>query len=240
MKKTLVTLAAIAVAVAPVASAAISTGSTFTPDANNDFSFTLVLDLDAALSAGSRLGNWDNPGSVTTNNENGWWTEGVVFWASDSYEGKMFLAPSQGGRVTPTTINAATVTDGVWATYDADDAWSNGNIVITYTFDNGVKDADGVRTSTMSVYVLKNDEGSLVQETLTYTFTNSDWDFDTYSFQPLTINAPAGVIEGIYYHSGVLTAAEAKTFATKAIPEPTTATLSLLALAGLAARRRRK
>ena len=48
-------------------------------------------------------------------------------------------------------------------------------------------------------------------------------------------------LEGLYIHNQKLTADEIKTFVgSLPIPEPTTATLSLLALAGLAARRRRR
>ena len=57
-----------------------------------------------------------------------------------------------------------------------------------------------------------------------------------------SIEFDSSVLGADIYYSGV-TVGEAKTLGIngiKTIPEPTTATLSLLALAGLAARRRRK
>lgn len=51
----------------------------------------------------------------------------------------------------------------------------------------------------------------------------------------------AGAIEGLYIHNSMIMGDDAKTlYNSITVPEPSTATLSLLALAGLAARRRRK
>ena len=59
-----------------------------------------------------------------------------------------------------------------------------------------------------------------------------------------TSSGSAGVnvnLEGLYIHNQALTDAQVEAFVESiSVPEPTTATLSLLALAGLAARRRRK
>ena len=49
-----------------------------------------------------------------------------------------------------------------------------------------------------------------------------------------------GAISEMYVHNSMITGDDAKALYNSVIPEPTTATLSLLALAGLAARRRRR
>ncbi len=62
------------------------------------------------------------------------------------------------------------------------------------------------------------------------------------TYNTVKINNLNNAVQQVYVHNYSLSAAEVGTLMTEiaAIPEPTTATLSLLALAGLAARRRRR
>jgi uncharacterized protein (TIGR03382 family) len=60
----------------------------------------------------------------------------------------------------------------------------------------------------------------------------------TYS-DVLGVSANADLVDSVYLVGSVLTASEVQSIH-QSIPEPATATLSLMALAGLAARRRRK
>lgn len=54
------------------------------------------------------------------------------------------------------------------------------------------------------------------------------------------LKANTALLDSVYLFSGVATEAEAKAINKELVPEPSTATLSLLVLAGMAARRRRK
>ena len=76
----------------------------------------------------------------------------------------------------------------------------------------------------------------------TYTLagTQSDlkWSGGIGAISDLRLNT--NIVNYVEVYSGALSSAEVLTHATQLVPEPTTATLSLLALCGLAARRRRR
>ena len=89
--------------------------------------------------------------------------------------------------------------------------------------------------------------GNIIEDNLTLTAkyvtlnTNYDDKNDTYSH--FTINETATSTDGVKIYNGLVSSKEELTSIAKSmvvVPEPTTATLSLLALAGLAMRRRRK
>ena len=82
---------------------------------------------------------------------------------------------------------------------------------------------------------MKKSDGSLLE----YTGTTSGYSFgNTTDINSVSFNS--SVVNSAYYFDSIATTANAKSLNAALVPEPTTATLSLLALAGLAARRRRK
>ena len=108
-------------------------------------------------------------------------------------------------------------------------SWSTGSIatlVMTYSYDTG----------TTGVFTIADDKGNVLNQIGGDFYTGlrgSNINFDSLQLHSSVTSA--------YVFDHVMTSAEAKALgASMAIPEPTTATLSLLALAGLAARRRRK
>lgn len=107
---------------------------------------------------------------------------------------------------------------------------ATGTITLTYAVGNVY--ADDTKSGGSRLYL--NDE------TTFYTNTGLKSGGQTYS--SIQINNLNNAVKQVYVHNRCLSASEVGTLMTeiKAIPEPTTATLSLLALAGLAARRRRK
>ena len=102
------------------------------------------------------------------------------------------------------------------------------NVTESYTLNAGcITLADGLTFTTADDYTLFNVTGA--NNTLTIEGLDS-WSGSNY------------LIDGVEYSTALLQDGNSLklTFKTQTIPEPTTATLSLLALAGLAARRRRK
>ena len=87
----------------------------------------------------------------------------------------------------------------------------------------------------------KQNDGTLKEEKYT---PSSNWSIGQ-SMNDITLNFNTDLVDSVYVYNSVLTgedlfkAAETAVKNSLNVPEPTTATLSLLALAGLAARRRR-
>ncbi len=93
------------------------------------------------------------------------------------------------------------------------------------------------RTSYTAVYLtLGYDNGAVTN----YYGSNTGWHWSSNTGNWTTLEVNTNVVDSVYLMKGVATQAEAININEHLIPEPTTATLSLLALAGLAARRRRR
>ena len=113
-----------------------------------------------------------------------------------------------------------------------------------YNWSAGPMPTEGTITLT---YVTGNHSGTnegsrlYVGDSATY-YTNNSLKTGNANYNTIKFNNLGGAIKQAYVHNYCLTQAQVGTLMaeTAAIPEPTTATLSLLALAGLAARRRRK
>ncbi len=104
---------------------------------------------------------------------------------------------------------------------------NQGKIALTFSYNDSTK-----------VYTF----GALTADNDLHTFAiakASSWDYDPYNGVDMKGSAPTVVEHFMWFNSAVSTT-DITTIAAKAVPEPATATLSLLALAGLAARRRRK
>ncbi len=113
--------------------------------------------------------------------------------------------------------------------------WTNAAaaaVTLTYSYDTG----------TTGTFTLMDSNGKVLQEvggTFSTSLKSSTATYDAVTFD-------GSIVESTYVFNQAVTVEEAKTLAqaalvkTGTVPEPTTATLSLLALAGLAARRRRK
>ncbi len=106
------------------------------------------------------------------------------------------------------------------------------NMALTFVFDAGTTYAD----STISAYFSYLSEG--VETVITSTRGAAAGHMLNGNFGTLAWNND--YVSSISVFGSALSAADAKAINAALIPEPTTATLSLLALAGLAARRRRK
>ncbi len=126
---------------------------------------------------------------------------------------------------------------------------ANGNIkgqwgTSAYNWTAGSMPTEGTITLT---YVTGNHSGTTegsrlyVGDSATY-YTNNSLRTGGNTYNKIEFNNLGGAIKQAYVHNYCLTQAQVGTLMaeTAAIPEPTTATLSLLALAGLAARRRRR
>lgn len=128
-------------------------------------------------------------------------------------------------------LNADGNIQGQWGTsgynWSAGAMPTEGTITLTYVAGNYSGTSEGSR-----LYV--GDSATFYSSTALKT---ANCDYNT-----IKLNNLGGAIKQAYVHNYCLTQAQVSTLMaeTATIPEPTTATLSLLALAGLAARRRRK
>lgn len=120
---------------------------------------------------------------------------------------------------------------------------NNGSDLVgaTIVFSTGISFTGNTTTGTAGFSLLYAD-GTIVD----YLGTNAGFRTGGLSFN--TISAMEGLVDAVYLYSGspadvastTVLASTAHNYLQIAVPEPATATLSLLALAGLAARRRRK
>ena len=107
------------------------------------------------------------------------------------------------------------------------DKGSSASLVMTYSNEKGLA----------AVFTIADTDGKILNQ-IGGTFHDCASNPD--NFDPNTMQLDAAVLSADVYNA-VLTGDQAKELgASMLVPEPTTATLSLLALAGLAARRRRK
>ena len=89
-------------------------------------------------------------------------------------------------------------------------------------------------TGARIVFTMKYDDGTIFQTLGTATGVKSS------NWTPSGLELDTKAVESVAMYNTYISADDAKAIGTKLVPEPTTATLSLLALAGLATRRRRK
>ncbi len=254
MKKTLITLAALAMAsvasavtthdaIANLSGEALSDGA-LSPTAT-DFTITVILDWEKVASG---LGSWSDRANVVlgTHNATDWWTTGFnMFPGGGNYTGQValtMLLDNQGQSLTAATdtnatdgvtVHGGTIGEGYFMVDDSHDRL--GKLALTFTY---VADSDANTAGNQSVgtlYALKSD-GSL---SAVYATQNNEWNLAGYPFNIVGINNK-GAIEQVLVFDSALSAADVASISKANVPEPTTATLSLLALAGLAARRRRK
>ncbi len=240
MKKTLITLAALAMA--SVASATELTDMTyfdlsetasarFAQDGTASYSFTMVLDW-AAITDGSTIGTTESTrtnvlNSGLNNTGSPWWLNGIKAYYDQTRQTlNLNIHVDNTAKFDGVTgSEGATVSNGTlvltMAGYNYGDF---GKLGLTYTFD--------AATDTATIYAL-NTNGGVDSISVV---TNSAWS------QNATDDIAANVsgVEHLWGMTGVIAPTDVAGISTKAVPEPTTATLSLLALAGLAARRRRK
>ncbi len=165
---------------------------------------------------------WDNRTDIlTTYNTSAWsnasWKQGVTLFRGDS------ATTLKLGIHKDYIDQAITGGDGYNLTLTEAGYGIDGKLALAYTFSGGV----------VTVAALQNDGTTWTTGSFDTTWSPSAMEF-------IEIGAN-GVIDSLVTFDEALTG-DALTYAYKTytIPEPATATLSLLALAGLAARRRRK
>ncbi len=231
MKKTLITLAALAMA--SVAQADIFTDNLTHADwdvtkgeytskvvadtTTKAFTLTFAIDWNAAVTGVPTV---DNKTLVQMSSKPSNWWSSAVDLAIDG---------------TSITVSVRADDDGTWRTLgsltlDKENYCVDGLLKLSFTFDG---------SDTFTLAAMKNDADSTI--TSSGDITNfTSWSVgQDYGNIYIGTGLPGDVVDCMLAFNTVLDEAGLKA-ASKAIPEPTTATLSLLALAGLAARRRRK
>ncbi len=237
MKKTIIT-ALLAATLAVGASAA-----DYTPVySTTSFSGNTTIDTGVALSTDRALTmtvvvDW-NEFSKETFGYGGTYTKFLEMVDSDN-GGKFALALTKESNAALGNTSAAGLMENttVKVAYDENNAYSNYAFegVVTMTV---VRESSGLTT----LYALNEDETMSTLGSFTAAATTSTAEYQKFFTRwPAT----ATVLEALYVYNTALDAdgVQAVSLAAHnahAIPEPATATLSLLALAGLAARRRRK
>lgn len=128
---------------------------------------------------------------------------------------------------------------GVNADGDIQGQWGTGG----YNWTAGSMPTKGTITLTYVTGNYGGAEGSrlYVGDSSTY-YSNTSLKTGNQTYNTIKINNLGGAIKQVYVHNYSLSQTEVGSLMSEVVhvPEPTTATLSLLALAGLAARRRRK
>ncbi len=254
MKKTLFTLAALAMAAVasaatdgmPVLNVSNPSGEMLSGFSNyNDYSLTTVVVVDWNQAV-ARLGDiadfMPQANSDTAMHKSDIQLSYNGFGVSASLNGISLYKGENGNLYVTlqventdmalTSITVEGVTSPVYTLeLDPTTYMNQGKLAVAYSY---TTDADAI-VSTFSVAALKAD-GTMG--------TSYDVTSDTFGaapFDTLTVSGSAnGVVERITVYEGALTGTTLAHAAQSSVPEPATATLSLLALAGLAARRRRK
>ncbi len=268
MKKTLIVLAALAMA--SVASAAstpnngvgIADATYTTPTGIVDefsgvkgsFTMQLVLDWDTAM---TNLGDWKKKTEISTATGTALWNPLNVrlFKHEDSNVNALQVAfgHSEGGdgtnpspvqNITPlasSNLDTDIVTDKTSLQLNASDYKNaDGKLILFTSYD--------ASANTFTLFALRNDGYiSSYYFNTTMNLANDDYKYvamrqidGTGSVVTGSIANPGNAIESIAVFDHAMDKNAVKYYMQTSIPEPATATLSLLALAGLAARRRRK
>ncbi len=201
-------------------------GSTFT---TTDGNFTVALTLDVTELR-----------SILEQGQNvSWGTDIVCYDINGTKTGVTVNGGSSDGKINTSGLYARWGDNINWNST----CWTSGNDLATIDWDT-VADAGLVYSfsstgGTSVAFTLLDAEGTAIVDT--YATAGA---LKSASATASTISFDDSVI-GVYYFNGGVTETDAKALAKSAavmtgtVPEPTTATLSLLALAGLAARRRR-
>ncbi len=201
-------------------------GSSFT---TTDGNFTVALTLDVTELR-----------SILEQGQNvSWGTDIVCYDINGTKTGVTVNGGSSDGKINTSGLYARWGDNINWNST----CWTSGNDLATIDWDT-VADAGLVYSfsstgGTSVAFTLLDAEGTAIVDT--YATAGA---LKSASATASTISFDNSVI-GVYYFNGGVTETNAKALAKSAavmtgtVPEPTTATLSLLALAGLAARRRR-
>ncbi len=199
---------------------------TITDTAQGDFSVTAVLDASAVKTA-------------LTSSQWGMFLQVQDTDANENYSFNLALNGS-----------SSSTADGIWTGLGA--SQKNQSISDDISKGLGAAYAAGATYTGMAITMSIGASGTnfyltLVEEdgsTINYTgATRSGWHYDSFDLRQITFSDVVTYIaldEDVLTGSAAFGANSAALIATGAIPEPATTTLSLLALAGLAARRRRK
>ncbi len=256
MKKTLITLAALAMA--SVAGAAETwhsgtldqvKGDAQAADSAADGSYTLLLTLNWDTLDDFGANSYDNRQSIVEVRGNGV-TNGLYMWLDSNGDIYAKIAVDNQQASNLTTVENATwgndqhsykLTKSLYG-IDASEGMGEERIkfAVALTFNpNAVLDEEGntiVPANAVTFHALYKD-GTTIGSAYTV-----DTDIaDTFAgFTSVFFNAENGIVSSAYMYNEVLDSASLAKIAYQVVPEPATATLSLLALAGLAARRRRK
>ncbi len=230
MKKTLIALAALACSVASAVDINDAVYYTLSPSvyANQSVPDGTLLSSDSATAGNSTqcytmtaILNWKTISGFSA----GTTTKMVELHINDTYKASIAITKDANNNV------KASVLDGSDLLYTADTALTSdmtveGKVALTLSYgDNGMK-----------LYALGADNTAIEwSPEKSYDFSYGG---EERHYNKLWVEV-AGV-EAIYVFDEQLSHAEVSAFSVAVVPEPATATLSLLALAGLAARRRRK
>jgi len=240
MKKTIITLLALAGATMGITldDLTYTAGNAATTTEDATFSYVLTLDVNILKTLlekgqttawGTKIVEYDCAGTATGIVVNGGSSEGKVNtsslyakWGTNNAWGN-FMSTGDSTSIDLADLNGETEGTGWDAVKGA---------AITYTFHSG-SGTKGALT-----LIGADDEIIINHNTTMGGLKSSSAVAAAISF--------GDVVTGYYYSNNVLSEADAKeasklaAIASISVPEPTTATLSLLALAGLAARRRRR
>ncbi len=135
-------------------------------------------------------------------------------------------------------VNADGKFQGQWGT----GGFTSGTPATPWTAGNVPATGSITLTFVTGVYTGTTDGSRIYVNDSTIFYSNQSLKTGGQTYRDIKINNLSGAIQQVYVHNTCLTQAQVGTLMSEiaSIPEPTTATLSLLALAGLAARRRRK
>ncbi len=235
--------------------------------ANHAYTMTMVLNWNNATTGDTKIGGWEDNVRPNTDiavagwSDETWYKSGINMFIGGNgalYAG--IMVDSDGGRKlmgntsdgnggtygTISTSEGLTVSDGnLKLTSDyAIDTNVGKKVVLTLTYNGSdtftlsalkqveVADAPGTYTYTLDTMTATFDP----EWSFTHWLTGTAQEIDTIAIS----NVEDGVVEHVLAFNRALTVDEITAVSIYVIPEPATATLSLLALAGLAARRRRK
>ena len=237
MKKTLITLSLMAAATSAMADVIDLTGSDFTGVIASDSSYVVEDGISESDLFGYSSGQWH------------------ATISQSSLTGQAKVITGESGSISM-QVGAASSTDkGNWVAVKVDATQIGTETPQTLSFDWAKNAAWGTAGNYSAEFTVKvvgfNAEGSATEIgswNTTLVNTTGDFDGSNPSFTPVTID----LTTGDYSSYGVLVSAielqansggvglTIQGMQLTTTPEPTTATLSLLALAGLCARRRRK
>ena len=186
----------------------------------------VLLDNNSTHSAAVALKTWNNDAH---NQFHVYYNQGAGVDASSfGNANASFTAPS--GYTWPTNHGINDTATGGLTTTNAVGA------ALTFAFapKNAATDVYGISVALTIAYT-DGTYGTIVGNADKYSWSNNSYKATEFVYDDTYLSAPTVTKSGTWTHADLVNANM-----TALVPEPTTATLSLLALAGLAARRRRK